>query len=89
MATVIERAEPRNTISAWLALQEVLATDPEATGVFVATAHPSKFREVVEPAIGRDVPLPPMLAEALQRPRHAVSMEIDYAALARFIRAGT
>ena len=32
---------------------------PEAQGVFLATAHPAKFREVVEPAIGRPVPLPP------------------------------
>ena len=31
--------------------------DPDAIGVFLATAHPAKFREVVEPAIGA-VPLP-------------------------------
>ena len=37
--------------------------------LFLATAHPAKFREVVEPVIGRPVPLPPALAEALARPR--------------------
>jgi threonine synthase len=36
---------------------------------FLATAHPAKFREVVEPVIGQDVPLPQALAEALARPR--------------------
>jgi threonine synthase len=36
---------------------------------FMATAHPAKFREVVEPVIGQDVPLPAALAEALARPR--------------------
>jgi threonine synthase len=80
--------DPHSAV-AWLALQEVLATEPQARGVFVATAHPSKFREVVEPAIGRKVPLPAALAEALARPRHAVTMDIDYPKLAAFIRAGT
>ena len=78
--------DPHSAI-AWLALQEALATDPGARGVFVATAHPAKFREVVEPAIGRAVPLPPALAEAIARPRHAISMDVDYATLAEFLRA--
>ena len=80
--------DPHSAV-AWLALQEELATEPEAQGVFVATAHPSKFREVVEPAIGESVPLPPVLAEAITRPRHAVSMDVDYSKLAAFIRSGT
>ena len=47
--------------------------------VFLATAHPAKFREVVEPAIGRAVPLPLPLADALARPRvvERISPEID------------
>ena len=76
--------DPHSAI-AWLALQEVLAGDPDAQGVFVATAHPGKFREVVEPAIGRPVPLPRPLQEALGRPRHSVSMDVDYAALREFL----
>ena len=56
-------------------------SDPDAQGVFLATAHPAKFREVVEPAIGQPVPLPPVLADALARPRHSISMPADYAAL--------
>ena len=78
--------DPHSAI-AWLALQETLATDSGALGVFVATAHPAKFREVVEPAIGRAVPLPPALAEAIARPRHAISMDVDYATLAEFLRS--
>jgi len=76
--------DPHSAI-AWLALQDALATEPEAQGVFVATAHPGKFLEVVEPAIGRSVPLPRPLQEALGRPRHSVSMNVDYAALREFI----
>jgi threonine synthase len=33
----------------------------------LSTAHPAKFREVVEPAIGKTVPLPAPLAAALAR----------------------
>jgi len=40
--------------------------------VVLATAHPAKFREVVEPALGREVALPPPLAERLALPRLAV-----------------
>ena len=40
--------------------------------VFLATAHPAKFREVVEPVIGQPVPLPHPLEEALGKPRQVV-----------------
>ena len=78
--------DPHSAI-AWLALQDVLASDRDAAGVFIATAHPAKFREVVEPAIGAPVPLPPALAEALARPRRSVSMAAEYAELERFLRS--
>jgi threonine synthase len=37
--------------------------------LFLATAHPAKFAEVVEPSLGHAVPMPAALAEALARPR--------------------
>jgi threonine synthase len=67
---------------AWLGLQQVLAeAGRDARGVFLATAHPAKFREVVEPAIGRSIPLPTVLADAVARPRFATRLAVDYAAL--------
>ena len=78
--------DPHSAI-AWLALKDRLAADPEASGLLLATAHPAKFREVVEPAIGRSVELPRPLADALSRPRQSVSMPADYTALERFLRA--
>ena len=33
-----------------------------------ATAHPAKFETIVEPVVGRSVPVPPALAELLKRP---------------------
>jgi len=46
-----------------------VSTRDDVTSVFLATAHPAKFRETVEPEIGRPVPLPAPLAEAMARPR--------------------
>lgn len=39
--------------------------------LFLSTAHPAKFAEIVEPILGATVPLPAPLAQALARPRHA------------------
>ena len=72
--------DPHGAI-AWLGLQQALEANPHATGVFLATAHPAKFREVVEPAIGQRVELPATLAAALARPRHSVPLPASYPAL--------
>ena len=77
--------DPHGAI-AWLGLEEALAADKEAIGVFLATAHPAKFREVVEPAIGETVALPPALAEALARPRHSIQLPASYPALVELVR---
>jgi threonine synthase len=42
--------------------------------VVLATAHPAKFPDVVERAIGRDVTLPEGLAVAMTRPEHVVGV---------------
>ena len=37
--------------------------------VLVATAHPAKFNEVVEPIIGKPIDIPPSLARLLSLPQ--------------------
>jgi threonine synthase len=44
-------------------------------GIFLATAHPAKFAEIVEPIIGRAVEKPAPLAEALARPRYIIRID--------------
>jgi threonine synthase len=78
--------DPHSAI-AWLALQAQLDQDPAAHGVFLSTAHPAKFREVVEPAIGTSIELPQVLADAIARPRRSVSMPAEYGALVAFLRS--
>ena len=56
-------------------------------GIFLATAHPAKFSEIVEPIIGRRVQTPAPLAEALARPRHILRMDASLEAVAEALRA--
>ena len=46
-----------------------LGCDPTEHCVFLATAHPAKFREVVEPIVGTPVFMPDALAATLARER--------------------
>ncbi|MBI2537346.1 MAG: hypothetical protein HYW06_10390 [Gemmatimonadetes bacterium] len=56
--------DPHSTV-ACLGLAQAMSDRAHATGVFLATAHPAKFAEVVEPRIGRKVELPARLAACL------------------------
>jgi threonine synthase len=46
--------------------------------LIAATAHPAKFETVVEPLIGQTIPLPPALAELLERPSHAEPVPAEF-----------
>ena len=52
-------------------------------GVFLATAHPAKFREALAPALGRDIPLPTSLSDLLALPLLSEPLAADQAALRR------
>lgn len=41
---------------------------PPGVWTVVATAHPAKFREIIEPLIGKPVPMPAALARLYERP---------------------
>jgi threonine synthase len=49
--------------------------------VLVATAHPAKFREIVEPLIGRPVPVPESLDHLFRRPAHFTEIDATISAL--------
>jgi threonine synthase len=50
--------------------------------ILVATAHPAKFNDIVEPIIGRPVEVPPALARLLALPRHLTDLPPTLEALA-------
>lgn len=60
---------------------------PGRQRIFLATAHPAKFAEVVEPIVGR-IEKPAPLAEVLSRPRHIVRIDATYAAVKSVLEGG-
>lgn len=76
-----------HTATAARLLQRLRGRGEQGDWCVVATAHPAKFPEVVEPWVGRPVPLPDALAQMLARPSHAEPLAADEAALAERLRA--
>ena len=60
--------DPHSAVG-YLAARGVLHERPDTTVIFLATAHPAKFAEVVESVIGRPVPAPSRLAALHDRRR--------------------
>lgn len=67
------------------ALDTALNEDPEALGVFLHTAAPCKFGEVVAPEIGTDPDMPDRLKAIIDRPKQAVNIDATYAALKDYL----
>ena len=49
--------------------------------IIVSTAHPAKFREIVEPLIGQRIEMPESLAKLFSRPVSAADLQPELAAL--------
>ena len=80
-------ADPHTAI-AYLGARDVLAQTANVQAQCLATAHPAKFGDVVEPIIGRPVPVPAPLAAAMRRPRLVEHIAPDLAQLAPLLQAG-
>lgn len=68
------RALDPHTAVGLLGLRRELARRPGAAGVALATAHPAKFAEVVEPLTGCPVPLPESMARLMDLPRRCIAV---------------
>ncbi len=58
----------------YLGLKAFMAENPGYVGVFLETAHPGKFRDVVEEALGEKLELPERLAAFLQGEKKVIPM---------------
>ncbi len=65
------------------ALSELL--QPGECGVFCETAHPAKFKETVESAIGADVVIPERLAAFMKGTKQSVEMSKDFASFKEYL----
>jgi threonine synthase len=59
-------AEPHGAVG-YLGLKKELQNIPNAIGVFLETAHPIKFLDVVEPALGVTLPLPTQIESVMNK----------------------
>jgi threonine synthase len=86
-ATIREDAETRGRVwcphsaTAAYIYRERAVAKPGEHWVIVATAHPAKFDEIVEPLIGQSIPVPASLDRLLRLPRHDVDLEPSLDAL--------
>ncbi len=58
---------------------------PGETGVFLGTAHPAKFKEIVDATLGIDEPLPPALARRARLESIKTELKPDYDSLKAFM----
>lgn len=65
--------------TAFMALSEFMEDNSGYTGIFLETAHPAKFSETVEDAIGEPLSLPQKLAEFSMRVKVSLKMSTHYA----------
>lgn len=70
---------------AYLALQRYLENNPGSKGIFLETAHPVKFYDVVEPIIGQRVPIPELVQQQLKKEKSAVLMNAESSLLKEYL----
>jgi len=77
--------DPHGAIG-YLALKKYLhETKEKVTGIFLETAHPAKFKEVVEQTLDRSIAIPPALNKFLQREKKTVKATADFFAFRDFL----
>ncbi|NRT16602.1 threonine synthase [Flavobacterium sp. 28A] len=59
-------AEPHGAVG-YLGLKKELVNHPDAIGIFLETAHPIKFLDTVEPALGISLPIPTQIESVLNK----------------------
>lgn len=67
----------------YLGLKSYLKNN-KATGIFLETAHPAKFKDVVDQVVG-NVEVPERLAKHMNERKKSVEMENDFEELKRFL----
>lgn len=76
---------PHTAVGAEVYARLTVAERQSDPWILVATAHPAKFPEIVEPLIGRTIPVPAALAALLALPRQVTLIEPSPAALAKVL----
>lgn len=57
----------------------------DVTGIFLETAHPAKFKEVVDDTLGRSIDIPEPLQHFLQQTKKSIALKCDYTSFKDFL----
>lgn len=78
--------DPHGAI-AYDALLKSGLTNDKTCGIFLETAHPAKFKDIVDDALDIDLPLPEKLKEIVNNKKTAVKMKNSYEDFEDFLRS--
>ncbi len=67
-------ADPHGAVG-YLGCKAYLKHNPNTHTVFLETAHPTKFLDVVQPIIPKPIALPPQIQQVMSRPKQAIFIE--------------
>ena len=70
--------------TAYLGLKKYLLNDPKAVGVFLETAHPIKFLDTVQNALGMKIKIPEHILKLKKKKKEKIAIK-DYKQLKRFL----
>ena len=76
--------DPHSAVG-YLSVEDGRRTFGDGPTVVLCTAHPVKFREAVEPAIGSSVPVPERLAACLEAKRNVTPIPPETSVLGQFL----
>lgn len=79
---------PHTAVAAEVMARMPAARKAASAWVIAATAHPAKFREIVEPLIGCEVPTPPSLARLYELPTAKEDLAPQFVALREALLTG-
>jgi threonine synthase len=69
----------------YLALERYLQQHLTDKGIFLETAHPVKFYDVVEPVLNQTIPLPDAVKEIIDLPKKSTRMNVSFDELKEFL----
>jgi threonine synthase len=69
----------------YTALGKYLKDHADKQGIFMETAHPVKFYDVVEPLLNLKIDLPDSVKNIMDKPKHAGRINVDYEELRSFV----
>ena len=70
---------------AYGALKKYMTQHAGSRGIFLETAHPVKFYDIVESVIGQDMPIPALINDLLKLKKQSIQMDVKYESFKHYL----